>query len=61
MWTDRSSPTFLLVIAASIVVHVASLAAMPAAERVTVIAQRPTTVAFETVSPAPPPAPPPPP
>jgi hypothetical protein len=59
MWNEPTSPTFLIVIAASILAHVTVIALMPSADGA--VAQTPAPpilVAIEAVTPAPPPAPP---
>lgn len=58
MWSDRTSPTFLVVIAASIVAHVAFIAVLPPADATTPRAPRvPTFVTIESVTPPSPPPP----
>jgi len=56
MWSEQGSPTFLFVIAASIIVHVVSLAVLPAADAAPPAA---SVTAMFTVDPLPPPPPPP--
>ncbi|MCX5741598.1 MAG: energy transducer TonB [Proteobacteria bacterium] len=58
MWREPRSPTFLVVIAASILAHVAVLALLPPAAAA---APEPPPPAFVTIEAAPPPAPSPPP
>ncbi|MDB4960282.1 MAG: Ferric siderophore transport system, periplasmic binding protein TonB [Myxococcales bacterium] len=56
MWNEPSSPTFLLVIAGSILAHVASLALLPAADAaVAPTPAPPILVSFEAAPPPPPP------
>lgn len=60
MWSERTSPTFLFVIAASIAAHVAFIAVLPPADATTLLAPRaPTVVTIEPVAPPSPPPPPP--
>jgi outer membrane biosynthesis protein TonB len=56
MWTEQSSPKFLIVIAASIVAHVVLLAVLPPADSTASVPER-TFVTFEA-APSPPPPPP---
>jgi outer membrane biosynthesis protein TonB len=59
MWNEPTSPTFLIVIAASIVAHVTVIAVMPSADgTVTPTPAPPMLVAIDAVTP-PPPSPPP--
>lgn len=59
MWNEPTSPTFLIVIAGSILAHVAALALMPPADgAVSRPRASPMLVAIEAVTPPPPPSPP---
>lgn len=60
MWTETSSPTFLVVIAASIVAHVALVAFAPSADATTPPPRGPTFFTIAEPSPPPPPPAPPP-
>lgn len=62
MWSEHTSPTFLVVVAASIAAHVALLAVLPPADAATPAAVPVTTmVTIDAVEPPTPPPPPPPP
>lgn len=59
MWNEQTSPTFLVLVAASIVAHVALLAILPPADAASDKPRSPTFVTIEAATPPPPPAPPP--